>query len=225
MLTAYWCGMDSWLVTPTTRNFTWDGPDNVPCQHTGLVRPSAGLRKLLEDVQALRDWWEAPLTLTSCYRRPEWNATFGIPDKEAREDLLNDYYHYVLSLDELREQVELEFPDAPMGASNSQHLLNDDPSDERCAGDFIPSLLSPRATLVSLVPQAIEILARKAAVDGFTGIGLYGRRRGPHWTGWLHLDHRKLDEGAEPVIWDEREKGPWQTLTTMDSLMRGGSKK
>ena len=193
--------MDSWLITPKTKNFTWDGPDNVGCNHTGLARVS---QKLMEEVQLLRDWWGAPVPLTSCQRRPEWNATFGVSDLDAREDLLLDYYNHVIDLTDLRDQVRKNFPDAPMGAEDSQHLLNDDPSDDRCAGDFIPSMLSPRAGLVSLLPQAIEILARKAALNGFTGIGLYGRRRGPHWTGWLHLDHRKLEEGQEPVIWDKR---------------------
>jgi hypothetical protein len=59
---------------PNAFNFTWA---EVADPDSGLVRITPRFWKHMELLQALRVWWDAPLTVTSAHRRPPRNAHVG----------------------------------------------------------------------------------------------------------------------------------------------------
>ena len=121
-------------------NFTWQ-------EVLAGFEPNERFWSHMVALQKLREYWEAPLRITSGFRSEKHNEAIG-------------------------------------GAKKSQHMI--------FATDIIPSVKSKLLDKPSL-PIALNMIADKAEILGFTGIGRYDV--------FVHLDMRD-----KATRWDNRTK-------------------
>jgi hypothetical protein len=145
-------------ISTSIPNFTWA---EVCDKDSHGVRLTDRFWKHMALLQELRDWWDAPLTVTSGYRT----------------------VRYGMALYQRQDQ-DLKAPPAYSRAQRSQHRLMLDGAGA-FATDIVPSLASPKINTVGSTHPAhaaIDMCRSKARELGFTGIGRYA------WG--LHLDLR-----------------------------------
>ncbi len=69
--------MPYWPVHPDALNFRFLDGDVIACPKTGLFRPSERALELLLLVQRARDWYKAPIWISSFARTPLHNTAVG----------------------------------------------------------------------------------------------------------------------------------------------------
>lgn len=174
-------------ITPRTPSFCWGGTDNFACPHCGAKNVTPEWECDVEALQKLRDWWRAPVQVTSGWRCPVYNAVVDLPDEDRRAELVV-WEDGRWDLAQFRAYLTERYPDATLGALYSQHLL----SFGRGCFDVVPSLSSYRVAPRMPQPVANEIFALEAARRGWTGIGIYAVH--------VHLDRRQ----GLLTSWDSR---------------------
>jgi len=134
-------------ISPNIPNFTWA---EVADKDSDGVRLTPRFWKHMALLQELRDWWDAPLTVTSGYRT----------------------VRYGMALYQRQDQ-DLTASPAYRRAQRSQHRLMLDGAGA-FATDLVPSLAAPRIVGGTYqLEGAISLVLHHARGLGFTGLGRY----------------------------------------------------
>jgi hypothetical protein len=162
------------LITPSTKNFDWEGGDvfSCPCCGRSKVDNSQEFRQTVEMVQDIRDWLGAGLLCTSTFRCRAYNKRVG-GATNSRHIMTSKPDDKRFAMDLVVSMKSPRFPGRARG------------------------MRRPRAYEVWFDYHVI--VAQRAKKMGFTGIGVY---RGDVVTGTspsMHLDNRP----GELAIWGE----------------------